>query len=456
MIELRAGMKGIAVGLGRSGLAAVQYLHSQGLRAAASEQRQQLTAHEQTVLDQCGAELEIGGHTADFLVAADLLVVSPGVPLDIPALNAARRQGIPVVSELALAAGRIPVPVIAVTGSNGKTTVTSLIGHLLRCSGKKVFVGGNIGRPVLDWLRHPDDAQAAVLELSSFQLEAAGGFRPDIGLLLNLSPDHLDRHGSFGQYIQAKMRLFAGQRQEDRAIINTDDPELAKRILPGAAQLMRFGTGPVCRAKMEKEQVRVEPGFAADGAAELYDLAGTQLSSPSNVANAAAAILAARSVGCAVQDIQAGLTDYQPPLHRMTPVQTIKSVCFVNDSKATNIGALQAALAGFGCEVVLIAGGRNKGGDFSALIPALQRHVRLAVLIGEAREELAAAAAAAGIGHQFAADMRQAVAKAFAAAKPGNTVLLAPACSSFDMFDNYEHRGREFMQEAAVLAKSTE
>jgi UDP-N-acetylmuramoylalanine--D-glutamate ligase len=457
MIDLHAGMKGIAVGLGKSGLAAVRYLHSQGLRTAASEQRRQLSACEEAVLDQCGAEVETGGHTAAFFADADLLVVSPGVPLDIPALQAARNQGVQVVSELALAAGRIPVPVIAVTGSNGKTTVTSLIGHLLRCSDKQVFVGGNIGTPVLDWLRHPDEAEAVVLELSSFQLEAAGDFRPDIGLLLNLSPDHLDRHGSFARYMQAKLRLFAWQRPDDKAIVCADDPELAKHhVLPGAAQLIRFGTGSACRVRVEKEQVRVEPGFAPDRAAERYDLAGTQLRSPSNVSNAAAAISAARALGCSVKEIQAGLADFQPLLHRMTPVQTINSVCFVNDSKATNIGALQAALSGFAQDVILIAGGRNKGGDFSELIPALQRHVRQAVLLGEARAELAAAAAAAGIKHHFAADMRQAVAAAFAAAQPGNTVLLAPACSSFDMFDSYEHRGREFMRCVAELAKRRE
>jgi UDP-N-acetylmuramoylalanine--D-glutamate ligase len=446
MINLKKGMKAVAVGLGKSGLSAVRYLHSQGLRVAASEYRQQISAEEQAVLAQCGAALETGGHTAAFFADGDLIVVSPGVPMNLPVLEAARSQGVPVVGELALAAGRRVVPVIAVTGSNGKTTVTSLIGHLLRSSGKKVFVGGNIGTPVLDFLLNPGEAEVAVLELSSFQLDAAGEFRPDIGLLLNLSPDHIDRHGSFENYAEAKLKLFAKQMPGDTAIIGMDDGEVAARTVPGTGHVLGFGMRPGSRAKVEGQRVRLEPGFAPDGAAELYDLAGTRLSSLVNVYNAAAAVLTARTFGCSMEGVRAGLADYQPPLHRMTPAGEINGVRFINDSKATNIGAVQAALAGFKKDAILIAGGRNKGGDFTELVPAFRQHVRHVVLIGEAASELAAAADAAGVAHQFAADMGDAVRKGFAAAKPGETVLLAPACASFDMFDNYEHRGREFMR----------
>jgi UDP-N-acetylmuramoylalanine--D-glutamate ligase len=376
------------------------------------------------------------------------------VPLDLPALTAARSQGVPVLGELALAAGRIPVPVLAVTGSNGKTTVTSLLGQLLRSCGKNVFVGGNIGTPVLDFLREPGEAEAAVLELSSFQLDAAGNFRPDIGLLLNLSPDHIDRHGSFANYAAAKLKLFAQQESGDTAIIGMDDPHIAARTGPGAGQLLGFGTQAGCRAKVEGQQVRLEPGFAPDGAAEIYELAGTRLCSLVNVYNAAAAVLAARAFGCSIAGIQAGLAEYQPPLHRMTPAGEANGVRFINDSKATNIGAVQAALAGFQKDVILIAGGRNKGGDFTELVPALQQHVRQLVLIGEAGPELAIAAESAGIRHQFAESMNEAVRISFAAAQPGDTVLLAPACASFDMFDNYEHRGGEFMRCVELFVKN--
>lgn len=453
MIKLTTGMKAVAVGLGKSGLAAVRYLHSLGLQTAASEYKQQITAEEQAVLAECGAAVELSGHTLEFFADADLIVVSPGVPTNLPVLDAARRRGVPVVGELALAAGRISVPVLAVTGSNGKTTVTSLIGQLLRSSGKKTFVGGNIGTPVLDWLREPDDTEAAVLELSSFQLEMAGDFRPDIALLLNLSPDHIDRHGSFENYAEAKRQIFARQGKADIAILGANDPLVASKPVTTAGSVLHFGMQPSCRAKIEGQQVRIEPGFGADGATEIYDLSATRLSSLVNAYNAAAAVLAARAFGCSVEGIKAGLVVYQPPMHRMTPAGEINGVRFINDSKATNIGAVQAALAGFKKDVILIAGGRNKGGDFSELVPAFRQHVKQLVLIGEAGPELAAAAESAEIGHQFADDMGDAVRKSLALAKPGETVLLAPACASFDMFDNYEHRGREFMRCAAELAE---
>ncbi len=453
MIELKPGMKAVAVGLGKSGLAAVRYLRSLGLRTAASEYKKQITAEERDVLEQCGTAVELGGHTPEFFADADLVVVSPGVPTNLPVLNAALSRGVPVVGELALTAGRIPVPVIAVTGSNGKTTVTSLIGQLLRSSGKKAFVGGNIGTPVLDWLHEPDDAEAAVLELSSFQLDMAGEFRPDIALLLNLSPDHIDRHGSFENYAEAKWQIFARQGRADIAVLGADDPLVAAKPLTTAGTVLHFGTQPGSRAQVAGQTVRLEPGFGADGAAEIYDLSATRLNSLVNVYNAAAAVLAARAFGCSAEGIRAGLAAYQPPMHRMTPAGEINGVRFINDSKATNIGAVIAALAGFKKDVVLIAGGRNKGGDFTELVPAFRQHVKQVVLIGEAASELAAAAEAAGIEHQFAADMNDAVRRSFSAAKPGETVLLAPACASFDMFDNYEHRGREFMQCVAELTE---
>ncbi|MCI5158264.1 MAG: UDP-N-acetylmuramoyl-L-alanine--D-glutamate ligase [Candidatus Electrothrix sp. AUS1_2] len=452
MIELKAGMKSVVVGLGKSGSAAVRYLHRQGLEVAVSEFRETIPEAEQAVLAQCGVDLgtglETGGHRAAFFADADLIVPSPGVPANLPVLAAARMRGVPVVGELALAAGRIQAPVIAVTGSNGKTTVTGLIGHLLRSCGKKVFVGGNIGTPILEYLLEPEDAEVVVLELSSFQLEAVGDFRPDIGLLLNLSPDHIDRHGSFEAYSAAKMRLFARQGRGDTAIIGMDDPLLAAAPPASAEYMFGFGMRQGCRARVEGTAVRLEPGFGPEGTGELYELAGTRLHSRVNVYNAAAAILAVRAFGCEAESVRVGLADFQPPRHRMTPAGEINGVRFINDSKATNVGAVVAALAGFGQgaekEVVLIAGGRNKGGDFDALVPVFRQHVKQVVLIGESAPDLAAVAEEAGVEHQFARDMEDAVAKAFAAASRGDTVLLAPACASFDMFRSYEHRGEEF------------
>ncbi|MCW5212682.1 UDP-N-acetylmuramoyl-L-alanine--D-glutamate ligase [Desulfobulbus sp. TB] len=452
MFKLKAGMKSVVVGLGKSGLAAVRYLHQQGLEVAVSEFRETIHQEEQAVLAQCGIdcdrELETGGHTAAFFADADLIVPSPGVPADLPILTAARKRGVPVVGELALAAGCIQVPVIAVTGSNGKTSVTSLIGHLLRICGKKVFVGGNIGTPILEHLLHPGDAEVVVLELSSFQLEAVGDFRPDIGLLLNLSPDHLDRHGSFEKYAGAKMNLFARQGRGDTAIIGMDDPFLVVAPPSTAENVYGFGSQSDCRARIEGQSVYVQPGFGPDGTNELYELAKTRLDSRVNVYNAAAALLAVRAFGCEKKKIQSGLADFQPPRHRMTPVGEINGVRFINDSKATNVGAVVAALTGFGQgaekEVVLIAGGRNKGGDFAPLVQVFQQHVKYLVLMGESASDLAVIAEKTGVRHQFAGNMAEAVAMAFAAASQGDTVLLAPACASFDMFRSYEHRGEEF------------
>lgn len=459
MINLLAGQKVVVVGLGKSGLAAVRYLHRQGLEVAVSEFRETIPTEEQSMLKQCGAILETGGHRAAFFVDADLIVLSPGVSANLSVLTAARRRGVPVVGELALVAGRIQMPVIAVTGSNGKTTVTSLIGHLLRRCGKKVFVGGNIGTPILEYLLNPGDTELVVLELSSFQLEQAGNFRPDIGLLLNLSPDHIDRHGNFEQYAAAKMNLFAHQGRGDSAIIGMDDPLLSAALPATAEHLYGFGTRSACRARVGEQSVRLEPGFSTKKKTELYELAGTRLNSGVNVYNAAAAILAVRALGCIEESIRAGLADFQPPQHRMSLVGEINGIRFINDSKATNVGAVLAALAGFGRgaekELVLIAGGRNKGGDFVALVSAFRQHVKQLVLIGESASELAAVAEQAGVEYQCAADMEEAVARAFAAASPGDTVLLAPACASFDMFRTYEHRGEEFGRCVSELAEKS-
>jgi len=447
----------VVVGLGKSGLAAVEYLKEQGVEVKVSEFRDldQISSDELAVLAKHGADLETGGHSERFFADADLVVVSPGIPAHLPVLEAARNRAVPVLGELALAAGRIHVPVIAVTGSNGKTTVTSLIGHLLQAAGKKVFVGGNIGTPVLEYLLHPGDSEVVVLEVSSFQLESAGEFRPDIGLLLNLSPDHLDRHGSMEAYVQAKKMLFVHQRPADIAILGTDDPLLAAEPVHTPATVYTFGSTPECRAMINDDSVRLEPGFGSGGPMEVYELSTTQLASRVNRYNTAASVLAVRSYGCSGQDIRAGLQTYQPPEHRMTPAGRVQDVFFVNDSKATNVGAVAAGLAGFNRDVVMIAGGRDKNSDFSMLRPLVQEQVKHLVLIGEAGADIAGALTGT-TDIEFADTMNDAVVRAFAAAEKGDTVLLAPACASFDMFDNFGQRGRVFTQCVQELRRAME
>ncbi|RUM37184.1 MAG: UDP-N-acetylmuramoyl-L-alanine--D-glutamate ligase [Desulfobulbus sp.] len=454
-MELVSGMKSVVIGLGKSGIAAVKYLHGRGLDVGVSERRSinELSSLEKTVLEENTCHVETGGHSEEFCSSADVLVVSPGVPHDIPAIRAAKSCGIPVLGELALAADQFRVPVIAVTGSNGKTTVTSLIAHLLEVSGKKVFLGGNIGTPVLEHIMNPEGCDVAVLELSSFQLQAAGEFRPDIGVFLNLSPDHLDWHGSMQAYAEAKLKMFVCQLKTDTAIISGDDRFIQQQSFITPGTVLRFGTTPDCRAVIDKMSVRLHPGFGKKGSQEIYNLSPTHLASQVNLLNGAAALLAVREFGCDPGMIRKGLASFSPPEHRMTPVGEIQGIRFVNDSKATNVGAVVAALSGYRKDVVLIAGGRDKGSDFSVLRPVVQERVKHVILIGEARRDIAKALAGV-VEIQQAESMEDAVARAYEEAENHDTVLLAPACASFDMFANYGERGRIFTRCVESLRKA--
>lgn len=437
----------MVVGLGASGMAAVRYLRDQGLQVSVSESRpaEAVSGADRAALQEMGVVWESGGHRNEFFREAELIVPSPGVPLDLPVLRAARERGVVIAGELAIAAGRLNAPVIAVTGSNGKTTVTSLVGHLLRSAGREVFVGGNIGTPVLEYLRGSQEAEAVVLELSSFQLETGGAFRPDIGLLLNLSPDHLDRHGSMEGYAAAKRRIFVNQGEGDTAILGADDPMVMAEPIATGAKVLRFGTGTDCETLVREEGVVLALDRAGCRIEEEYDLRGTALASFINRLNAAAAILAVRVFGCSAGEIRAGLAGYVPPAHRMALVAEIGGVRYVDDSKGTNIGAVTAALASCGDRVILIAGGRNKGSDFSLLAESVTRHVRHLILIGEAASQMAEQLGSL-VPLSEAASMEDAVRRAAEVAQAGDTVLLSPACASFDMFSSYAHRGEVFRQ----------
>lgn len=443
-MQVRRGMKAVVIGLGVAGLATVRYLLHRGVRVAVSDLSRidQIDISIVAFLHEAGVELETGGHTDAFLAGADLVVPGPGVPLDLPLLAKARAQGIPVLGELALAAGQFTVPVIAVTGANGKTTVTGLIGALLTAAGKAPFVGGNIGTPLLDYFADPHPYRSVVLELSSFQLDLAGAFRPDIGLLLNISPDHIDRHGSLAAYTAAKMRLFSAKRPGDVAILGADDPVVDAAATPPGVRALRFGRAEGCEARIRDGKILLRLGGTEEA---VYDLAGTRMHSSVNQLNAAAAILAASVHGCDRAAIERGLGEYQPPAHRMAEVAVIDGVRFVDDSKATNIGALQAALAGCEEPVVLIAGGRDKGGDYTLLREVVARRVKRMVLIGEAAG-LMRAALATVVECESAGSMEEAVSRAMAAAVAGDLVLLAPGCASFDMFSGYAERGRMFAE----------
>ncbi|MDH3330005.1 MAG: UDP-N-acetylmuramoyl-L-alanine--D-glutamate ligase [Desulfobulbaceae bacterium] len=453
-MQLESGKNAVIIGLGTSGMAAARFLHARGLQVSVSESRPQelLSKDDLTVLHRLGVPIETGGHTLEFFAQADFVIPSPGVPLDLPVLDYMRGKRVRIAGELALAAGKISPPVIGVTGSNGKTTVTSLIGHLLHSAGKKVFVGGNIGTPILDYLAGDQTAEVVVLELSSFQLEIGGSFRPDIGLLLNVSPDHLDRHGSMENYAAAKQRIFVNQFAEDIAILSADDPMLKMEPEGKAGTVLRFGVHPDSQALVTNSGVILSALLAGEKKEEHYDLTETSLSSFVNRLNAAAAILAVRAIGCSPEVIRIGLADYIPPAHRMTPVGEIAGVRFIDDSKGTNIGAVEAALASSGSHVILIAGGRDKGSDFRLLEPAVRKHVRHLILIGEAADRMNKALGSA-VPISRADSMEDAVHRSAELAQPGDTVLLSPGCASFDMFTSYAHRGEVFRQ--AVLRLSS-
>ncbi len=447
---LQPGMTAGILGLGVAGRATVRFLLDQGLQLKVSDLRsEQQVEKEQpgflVFLDEHGVASEFGRHSDTFLDGLDLLVPAPGVPLHSALIREACRRTIPLAGELALAAGRFAAPVIAITGSNGKTTVTGLIGHLLHAAGKKPFVGGNIGTPLLEYCLDPTVYDCVVLELSSFQLDLAGAFRPEVGVLLNITPDHLDRHGTLAAYADAKKRLFAGQHEADAAIFGCDDPLVDAVQLNEGVVRFGFGFGEQSACRVEDGGVRLRE---SDGE-HFFPLTGTKLASPVNRLNAAAAVLAAKLAGCSNEAIARGLATFAPPAHRMAAVAMLDGVSYIDDSKATNIGALAAALAACPDKVVLIAGGRDKGGDYGLLRDIVARKVRQLVLIGEAAPLMEQA-----LGDlapvQRAGDMPQAVEMARAAAQPGDTVLLAPGCSSFDMFSGYAERGRVFAE--AVLS----
>ncbi|MFV0435936.1 MAG: UDP-N-acetylmuramoyl-L-alanine--D-glutamate ligase [Desulfopila sp.] len=444
--RIHHGMCVAVVGLGVTGRAAVRYCQKLGAKVVVSDSRgpERFRAESADFLDQTGVEWEAGGHTMPFLQQADCIVVSPGVPQNHPVIVGLQAQGKTVVGELAVVAPLLEMPVVAVTGTNGKTTVTSLIGEIVRCAGRRVFVGGNIGTPVFDLLDQGDLPEVVVLEVSSFQLLLAGAFRPDIGVLLNITPDHLNRHGSLADYAEAKMRLFHNQRQSDSAILSADDPECARHRGEVTGRCLTFGGAADCTARIDGTKIWT----GDDCGTFCYDLAGTAMANGIGVGNAAAAILACRTLGIAPEVILRAIAAFRPGPHRIEEVGELAGIRFVNDSKATNTGAVIAALAQLQGKAVLIAGGQDKGDDFRLLRPLVQQKVKEAILLGAAGEQLAEALRGTTTLHT-APTLEDAVRLGYRLASPGDTVLLSPACASFDMFESYGHRGTVFRQ--AVL-----
>lgn len=456
----------VVVGLGSSGVSAIRFLLGLGVEITVSEggHLENLEGDLVRWLLEKGLHIETGGHSSELFCNADCVLVSPGVPLSLPAIRQALAAGVPVIGELALAKDFLKTPVVAITGTNGKSTVTTLVGDLLRAAGKEVFVGGNIGVPLTEYLQGGQEADFVVLEVSSYQLDGGADFRPDVALLLNITPDHLDRYPSYDDYADSKMSIFKHQRAGDTAIINGDDRVIEAGLVrnggkagrwPYASRLLTFGkqqpAGP--GAWLAGQKVGLEMGSGAGNLMEEYDLAGTVFSSAPNSYNAMAAILALRACGCPSSAVARGLTNFTPLKHRLALVAQINGVSYFDDSKATNVGAVVSALKGMAGTVTLIAGGRDKGGGYDLMLEVVKEKVGAMVLIGEAKEAMAATFRDY-TRVEFAESMEEAVQLASTIAKAGESVLLSPACASFDMFKSYGHRGAVFSQAVLNLAKN--
>ncbi len=442
-VELR-GKRLLVVGLERTGLAVARFCLAHGARVAASELRaEEQVAGAAAELRALGVPLEFGGHRAETFLAHDLIVPSPGVPWQLAPLEAARARGIPVWSEIELAGRFLDGCLVAITGSNGKTTATALTGHILEAARLPVVVGGNIGTPLISLVEASTPATIAVTEVSSFQLEAIERFRPRIAVLLNLTPDHLDRHLTFEDYARAKTRIFENQREGDFALLNADDPEAARRA-PAGPEVLWFS-----RKKRVAAGACLRDGqivFRRDGEeARFAARSDIPLRGEHNVENVLAAAAAAWLAGAPADAIGSGIRSFPGIEHRLEFVAEIRGVNFYNDSKATNVDAALKALDAFPGGLFVILGGKDKGGDYAPLRAPLARRARLVLLVGAAAEKIAGALEGA-VPLERAGTLDCAVRRAFEQAAPGDTVLLAPACASFDQFENFEHRGRVFKQ----------
>ena len=436
----------IVVGGARSGVAAALLLAGRGARVTLTDLRTRID--EAAALTDAGVRLVLGSHPPDMFIAADLIVVSPGVPHSQAALVEARERGVPVVGEIELAFRWLKGRVIAITGTKGKSTTTALTGAILEQAGCRVFVGGNIGLPLSGQVDRSTPDSIHVVEVSSFQLETVDTFHPWIAAMLNLTADHLDRHATYQEYTDAKARIFARQTDQDWAVVNADDPQTLDLARRGRARQRLFALhSPDADVTIADSWV-VERGAMGD--LPLVRTSDVRLMGPHLMADVLAAAAITRLAGAEPAHIAAAVAAFRGLEHAMEWVDQIDDVRYVNDSKATNIDSARQAIDTFGDGLVVVMGGRYKGGDFASLRDSLAARRATVVAIGEARS-LIRDALGAVVTLVEANSMTEAVDAAATAAKPGGTVLLAPACASFDMFVDYAARGRAFKAEVARL-----
>ncbi|MGB2601930.1 MAG: UDP-N-acetylmuramoyl-L-alanine--D-glutamate ligase [Candidatus Omnitrophota bacterium] len=433
----------IVVGLGLSGRAAAQLLSERGaeVKVTESAEHEKVQKH-LDALTGCSIEFELGRHTEEFCKDAYMVVTSPGVDPEALPLTVARSRNIPIIGELELGYLFCCAPVIAITGTNGKSTTTELIGDILACSGKHTIVCGNIGNPLSGEVDKLTEDSVAVVEVSSFQLETIKDFRPYIGVLLNVSEDHYERHGNLDAYKMEKFKIFRNQASDDWAVLHSDfqKDSMASQV---KSRTVFFG--------QKDSMVLAEDGrVVADAGKFILEECDIPLKGIHNMENVACAVLVSKIMGVTEENIREGISAFRALHHRFEKVAEFEGVEFIDDSKATNIDATRRALESMNKKVVLIAGGRDKGGDYRSILPLIKEKVKTVVVIGEASSNITSAFGET-IPVVSADSMSDAVEVSMQTANSGEAVMLSPMCSSFDMYTDYKHRGKVFQQEVRKL-----
>ncbi|HLZ39478.1 MAG TPA: UDP-N-acetylmuramoyl-L-alanine--D-glutamate ligase [Candidatus Sulfotelmatobacter sp.] len=443
------GKRVLVVGLGKSGVASALFLKKQGAKVSVSDTKSgDELRNEIPVLLDNGITVETGGHGDRTFRGQDLIVVSPGVPVDAPPLVQARSLGESVIGEVELAAQYLLGPIVAITGSNGKTTTTTLTGEIMTAAGFPTLVGGNIGTPAISLAERANAGTVIVLEVSSFQLETIQSFRPRVAVVLNVTPDHLDRHRTFEIYTDAKARIFENQQGRDFAVLNADDPTCVAMAARTRAQVFWFS-----RQKEVQQGAWVRDGNIvfrdAQSQREILQVSEIPLKGAHNLENVLAAVCAGVLMDCAPDKIRRAVREFKAVEHRLEFVASIRGVDYYNDSKATNVDATIKALESFPANIHLILGGKDKGSDYTVLNDLLRQRVKRVYTIGAAAAKIESQIVSSKSGGPevlHAETLENALRKANAVAQPGDVVLLAPACASFDQFKNYEHRGQTFKE----------
>ena len=432
----------LVVGLAKSGVSAANLLHKLGANVTVTDEKGEETLSDNVKKLEKGISLKLNGHDSVNINGIDLTIISPGVPWDSPFLNKIREKGIRIMSEVEFAFQQLQAPFIAITGTNGKTTTTTLTGEILKRGGKKVFVGGNIGNPLCEEVLNGGKSELVLSEISTFQMEGSETFKPYISAILNITPDHLDRHESMDEYIELKKRVFINQDENDYMILNLDD-----EITAGFSTEVRGKKVFFSRLKEVENGAFVREDkiiFKNDGREEtVCSLKDLKLIGVHNIENTLASVAISGICGISGKIMRDVISEFKGIKHRMELVREIRGIRFINDSKGTNVGATVKSLQSFNEPIILIAGGKDKGSDYLPLKGLIEDRVKFLILIGDAKKKIAKNLN--GFKNRIEADtLENAVKEGYKRAKSGDIVLLSPACASFDMFRDYEDRGEQF------------